>query len=773
MNVLAWLLVVAMSVPLFTRPTTKQIQWASATQGEAFAYGPFPMCMSGGWGCIAGETRIDDTLTGRTFTVAEMTAAGYAPTVLAWTGARFVPVRASVPFVKGIAPLYRVTTDSGRSIIVTDRHRFLTPQAWGSLANARVHLGAQLLGVAVGAPPSTADGVEASPSTYRQDGRRSRHTSEGFQVGCSVGPQAHHHRGDGRLLLAEGADREQLPSRVDAQRCTLDGQLEDDQVARPARNRSDRRIVHPSNLDRAASWDTVSSIKYVGEEQFYDLHVPLWNNYLAEGVVNHNSGKTHCGILKALWLSTTFAKNRGVIARRVSKELRATTMATAYKVIPPRLYDRRTGGRRNDIDGYLRFSDSQSEILFLHLDDPETEGIIRGLEINWFLIDQAEEAPDQMEELFDMLLGRLSRWDLAEVPQWLLDQEISAGRPWKYLHPESGKPVPPPYAMLAVNPDIEVHWVYRRFHPESHEHHALYKAQGYKMFEMPSTENRFLSETNLRFLMAHDDAFIRRNVMGLWGLPEGAIHNIDNLSVIDGDASLLEYFRNFCLLYRSMDHGDSAPTCCLWWAVDRNDNVFCMREYYQPNQIISRHRQNIHDLSEGERYELDLADPSIFHQMPMRQGGRWSVADEYADVSLLPRSTAIFWQPADNNELSSRNRINEHLRVDPERIHPITKQPGSPRLFFVKRSDQYPQGCFHAIRQLRSARRVKIGTDLGKAVFSDERDPTVPDHALDPTRYFLASRAAAPAPASLSREGTFAGAQRLAKQQRRGMSVRR
>src|SRR3954466_8589419 len=96
------------------------------------------------------------------------------------------------------------------------------------------------------------------------------------------------------------------------------------------------------------------------------------------------SGKTWTGCVKGIWLSTEYPRNRGVIARHVGKELRETTMASFYKICPPHLYDRRAGGRRNDQNGYLRFAASQSEIIFLHLEDPETQGIIRGFELNWF-----------------------------------------------------------------------------------------------------------------------------------------------------------------------------------------------------------------------------------------------------------------------------------------------------------------------------------------------------------------------------------------------------
>lgn len=450
------------------------------------------------------------------------------------------------------------------------------------------------------------------------------------------------------------------------------------------------------------------------------------------------SGKTFAGCLKALWLSDTFPKNRGIIARKVAKELRQTTMATFFKICPPSAYKYNLGAR-NDNDGLLRLNNG-SEILWLHLDNPETEGIIKGLEINWFLIDQAEENPERMEELFDMLLGRLGRWDQTEVPAWLLEREAAAGRPWQYTHPTTKEPGPPPYAMLACNPDTELHWIYRRFHPESAAFHDTFEKRGYRMFDMPSLENQFLTDTNRQQLLDHDESFVNRYVLGKWGLPEGAIHTVHQESLVEGSYELLHYLRQTCTLHRILDHGDSAPTCCLWAAVDRNGNVFVYREYYLPNALISTHRENITALSEYETYAFNLADPSIFHKEMQKFGGRWSVSDEYSDSREHAASTALFWSPADNNELGTRNRVNEYLRVDPARVHPISRTLGSPRLFFVKANSQYPQGCVHAIAQTRAQRREKIGTDLGRPLFSDERDESITDHAYDCVRYLIASR---------------------------------
>lgn len=486
------------------------------------------------------------------------------------------------------------------------------------------------------------------------------------------------------------------------------------------------------------------------------------------------SAKTWAFCLKALTLSLTYPRNRGVIARREYEMLKHTTMSTFFKICPPEAYDE---GKRSDSEKYLRLNNG-SEILWMHMDDPETENVIRGLEINWFLIDQAEEVE---EEIFDMLMTRLGRWDKAEVPE---EQLVRMGgiEAWPWINPANGKALVPTYPMLACNPDTELHWIYRRFHPESSEYQEKWAGLGYRMWTMRSDENRFLPKQNLDLMLEKDQSFVRRFVRGEWGIPDGQIHKVEASSILDFDPIVFEYLLRACTLHRALDHGDSAPTCCLWFAVDREGNIFVYREYYRPGELISYHRERISELSSWngvpERYQLNLADPSIFIKTMQKHGGRWSIADEYADCVNLPRESALFWQPGDNNELGTRNRVNEYLRPrgsgkknpvsgeEERRPHPISKELGYwPRLFFIKKCESYQFGCDWALRQTRSARRKKIGTDNGRPIFSDEREESVPDHAYDPLRYFIASRPAPPT-VGVKRYGqnTFAAKRKLVKE---------
>lgn len=490
------------------------------------------------------------------------------------------------------------------------------------------------------------------------------------------------------------------------------------------------------------------------------------------------AGKTAGFVLKVLAISDMFPGNRGVIIRRVWEEMKQTTMATFYKICPPEAYSK---GRRADSEKYLRLNNG-SEILWMYMDDPEAATILGGLEINWFMIDQAEDID---EKSFDDLLGRLGRWDKAQIPNWLLEREAAAGREWQWRNPKTGAPIVPVYAMLTCNPSDETHWLYRRFHEESEEHWEKriptrtgelqsYHDLGYKMVHMPSYDNAFLPEQNLNQLYAHDSSWVRRFVEAKWGIPEGKIHHVSNLSIIPGDAGFIELLLRTCSLHRVLDHGDTAPTACTWFAVDKDGNIFAFREYYVPNKLISHHRAEITSLSAGERYETNLADPNIFIKFSQRQGGRFSVADEYSDCVTQDPRTALHWIRGDNNEIGTRNRINEYLYVHPDKIHPYTKERGSPSLFFVVRSDEWPQGIVNVLKETRAARRVRLGMDLGRPTFSDERDDKVSDHGYDTVRYFIASRPArARVPGLILQPNAFRAVQQRTQKLYRGQGLAR
>jgi len=106
------------------------------------------------------------------------------------------------------------------------------------------------------------------------------------------------------------------------------------------------------------------------------------------------TGKTMCGIAKAMELSLRYPNNLGLIVRKNFTDLKDSTMKdfTLYT------------GIKVPSNKDVKLSNG-SEIMFRHMD--ELAGIIQNVNLGWFFIEQAEEF-DTSEE-FDKLDGRLRR----------------------------------------------------------------------------------------------------------------------------------------------------------------------------------------------------------------------------------------------------------------------------------------------------------------------------------------------------------------------------
>lgn len=458
----------------------------------------------------------------------------------------------------------------------------------------------------------------------------------------------------------------------------------------------------------------------------------------------YNSGKTYGACLKVMHLAFSYPHSHIAIVRKTYKQLTKTTMKTFYALLDPGHYSK---GTRNDSDGYLRLNNG-TEIFFIHLDAPNSLTLLSGLELNAAFVDQAEEISNGA---WDILETRVGRWTFAEVPEGMIRQHQSAtGQDWPWRTKGDGRAVPPPYLFATANPPgDELHWLYERFCEQSEQWQTKWRERGYQYRSVDTREHRFALQQNVDVLLAHDDAWVDRFVSGHWGRPEGCIFRVDPMSELDYDPMLIARIRNTMRFGRALDHGDTNPTCCIIGAADADNNLFIFLEYYQAgidgrgNEYnVSNHRKSITDMSRKLDFEFSVADPQIFWKSRNISGystrrQRWSIASEYLDEQLMPRETAIFWTMADNNEDLSRTRLREYLRVDPNHKHPITGERGAPHLYFVKQSEEYPQGCDRVIAELKAARRIQVGEVNGRPIFSDERDRNIADHALDGLRYYV------------------------------------
>ncbi len=453
------------------------------------------------------------------------------------------------------------------------------------------------------------------------------------------------------------------------------------------------------------------------------------------------SGKTTIGCLKIAMLADQYPGSRWAIVRKASNALMQTTAVTFYKLIPPGFVV-----RRNDNAKFCVLKNG-SEIVFKHLDQPDSIDSLKSLELNGAYVDQAEEIS---AEAWDTLDERIGRWTGAsKLGGWPPD--------WPH-RTQAGAPIPPRYLFAtAYSPGYD-HWLTARFWQHGSERDR-YAKLGYQVFTASTRDNVHLTADYVQSRLARGGEYVRRYVDAVeWGANEGAIFTIDDQSIIEPTPQLIrEIHSPLMKLHRVYDHGDSSPAACVWFATDAYGNIFAFREYMEVCATLSEHRRNIYELSKPDaeasdvppHYYSQLADPVIFNKTLGRTGTKrpdLSVADEWADKRIMEPETAVFWaKPLTNREDVTILRLKEYLRVDPKHRNPITGQLGAPRIYCLRKTPDYPRGIHELLVDIRSAKRLEIPGSTkpdGSKMYSEDRDPNVRDHLLDCARYLCASRPA-------------------------------
>ena len=187
-------------------------------------------------------------------------------------------------------------------------------------------------------------------------------------------------------------------------------------------------------------------------------------------------GKSYAVSGEGVDLSMKYPGNRGVFIRKTLKRLKQTTLMTFLRVYPPELIK---SFNRSDMIITLI---NGSVIEFLEADitkDPELNKL-KGLEVGWACIEEADEVD---EKAFRILSTRVGRWVLPSGIR------------------------PPKRIMLTCNPEDS--WVKRRFHDQKLKNHAFIPA-------LP-TENPYLPPgyiDDLQNVLTPDEW--ERYILGRW-----------------------------------------------------------------------------------------------------------------------------------------------------------------------------------------------------------------------------------------------------------------
>jgi SNF2-related domain/Helicase conserved C-terminal domain/Intein splicing domain len=291
-------------------------------------------------GCVGGETLIDTAKGKIRIDALEKEGRPFAVRTLTEHGPRYVEV--PPPFKKGKAALYKITFKSGRSIVVTHRHVFLTCRGWVSCehlstseqlpvfdvypqqsnwepCHVKLLPDAQRLmkimsgssgysdilfydapplsvtDIDLAPPPSLNDALTRTQFEWHTDALGSKYTHTVPFSGALLSKRrcgVQIDRGEMGGFLSEYATK-----LTDSQFHIYARYHLYPTPLREAREGQELQLCMPLASASETPFDTVTHIAYERTDVYYDMEVPTHENYVAHGLCHHNTMKT----LSILW----------------------------------------------------------------------------------------------------------------------------------------------------------------------------------------------------------------------------------------------------------------------------------------------------------------------------------------------------------------------------------------------------------------------------------------------------------------------------------------
>jgi phage terminase large subunit len=694
---------------------------------EINLYGPY--------NCVAGETRIYDPDTGNYVAIEDYYVAETSPTVLT----RYGKAKATPPFIKGIANLYRVTLENGNSFIATLGHRVLTPEGWRAIASLSYGDA-----VCTYSPIPSMSNSDAYPSKFCVGDRR----FDGTTSNCQGGYSAYCHQCDAQLQRVLNSDPIAVPLQGDVLAYNRDGYNSDGHQLLPAHSHFCQLYDHPSNyrdvlgdaryfanlgyaeyppvqytpvhefglcqrllqsqltLHRPQPFDeltyhsfdkpigeplenlsllferypnytvpvsTIASIEFVRNDYYYDLHVPGYEHYLAEGSWHHNTGKTYGALVWFHWLMCNTPNAKGLWVRDTYNNLINSACETFERKVlplPPEHPDSPVqvfGGERPQ--RYL-YSNG-GEILLGGLDKP---GKFLSAEFDYIYINQVEDIP---LTAYEMLTARAD------------------GRAGNTIHPQ---------VLSDCNPSYPGHWLLAR-----------HSVGDLEMFEQLHIHNPMLYDSagNLtgrgREVMTNLNKLTgirrQRGLEGLWVAAEGAIY--DNFSYAENVTEAAEY----------------NPDLPVFWGVDDGyaEGGGLGTPGYHPRAFVLANQRNDGGFNIFAEYykTLQLPEASINEVMS------WSYHEP--DLALVDSSAAELRRRLTDKDIF--NGAASHRVADGIKVVRRFLCDGS-----GKRSLHIHPRCKNLIRELQGYR---YDDKFSSSEAGEPKPLKIDDHLVDALRYLL------------------------------------
>lgn len=239
---------------------------------------PGAVLAQGGWGCVAGHTRINHP-DGTSTPIKELFESGQPFSVVTGMGPKVCPPPIKLP----PAELFTVEFTNGSQITVHPDHKFFAPWGWKALREMEV-----------------GDYISSCHDKFAK-----KHDQ--FQ---SDQPTPDAPIGQCTCLSLNALEKCRWPDQTAEEW----GPLGTIALAATAHDRIQNLFPHHA-------FRKIASITSAGIHEYYDLHVPDVHHYAAEGVWNHNSGKSWSGARKFAYLHAINTESEGMIIAPTREDL--------------------------------------------------------------------------------------------------------------------------------------------------------------------------------------------------------------------------------------------------------------------------------------------------------------------------------------------------------------------------------------------------------------------------------------------------------------------
>lgn len=303
-------------------------------------------------------------------------------------------------------------------------------------------------------------------------------------------------------------------------------------------------------------WDTVSSIEYVRTDEYFDLHVPIAEHYLAEGIWHHNTGKSFGALYKIHVLLTEFPGARALVSRKTNTALAGSAMVTyREEVLHPSENVRYFGGNRIRPAAFLYPNGS--------------ELVVNGL-------DKAEKVKSTA---FDIAL-------INEPTEVTLED-------WEFVRSRLRHGKLPYHQLIGdVNPVEPTHWLNDRMNAgltrrllSRHEDNPRYYDIVARDWTPAGQEYIF------GILGGLTGVRLARLRYGLWQAAEGTVYedSWDRARNVIPRRDIPKSWPR----YLAVDFGYTNPFVCIWAAQDPDGRLIIYRYIYKTKTLVEEHARQI------------------------------------------------------------------------------------------------------------------------------------------------------------------------------------